>query len=265
MTRPFSTTSRFAICLALAIGCFSLYTSGQSSESRPQSVREGPAISVTPSRSGAPFTRIALQATGFAASNITAKDLLKFAYGVRPYALVGAPDWLATAKFDVQVIESQADTSSLSPAAIQDHRKLLVRTVLGAAFQLRFHTVNTPVLGYSLIQDGSGMRIAAHDPLTWSAGRILNNNGQIDMTALPISSFADELSDIMGVPIVDHTGLTGNYDLSLSWDKNRTAGDESLKYAGLASALRAQLGLQLVPEQQNVDKFVVDNIADPEK
>src|SRR5260370_171345 len=108
MSRHFSTTNNFAICLALAI-FFSLYASGQSSGSRPPSVGEVPTISVTPSRSGAPFTRIALQTTGFAASNITAKELLKFAYGTRPYALIGAPDWLATAKFDVQVIESQAN------------------------------------------------------------------------------------------------------------------------------------------------------------
>lgn len=263
MTLHFSTANSFAIRLALAICCFSLYASGQSSRSRPLSVREVPTISVTPSRSGAAFTRIALQASGFAASNITAKELLKFAYGTRPYALVGAPDWLATAKFDVQVIESQPNASSPSPDALREHRKLLVRMVLAEAFQLRFHTVNTLVSGYSLIQDGNGVRIATHDPLTWSAGRILNNNSQIDMTALPISAFADELSDIMGLPVVDRTGLTGNYDVSLSWDKNRTAGDESLKYAGLASALRAQLGLELVPDQQNVDRFVIDNIATP--
>lgn len=258
MSRHFSTTNNFAICLVLAI-CFSLYASGQSSVLRRPSVEEVPTISVTPSRSGAPFTRIALQTSGFAASNITAKELLKFAYGTRPYALIGAPDWLSTAKFDVQVIESQAHTSSRSPAEVREHRKLLVRTVLAEAFQLRFHTVNTLISGYTLIQDSGGARIAAHDPLTWSAGRIVNHNGQIDMTALPISSFADELSDIMGLPVVDRTGLTGNYDLSLSWDKNRTVGDEP----SLASVLRAQLGLELVPEQQNVDRFVIDNIAGP--
>ena len=263
MTSHFSTANRFAIRLALAICCFSLYANGQSSGSRPLFVREVPTISVTPSRSGASFTRIALQATGFAASNITAKELLKFAYGTRPYALVSAPDWLATAKFDLQVIEAQADTSSLSPDALREHRKLLVRTVLAEAFHLRFHTVNTFVSGYSLIQDSSGVRIAAHDPLTWSTGRMLNSNGEIDMTALAIGSLADELSDTMGLPVVDRTGLIGIYDVSLSWDKNRTAGDESFKYSGLTSALRAQLGLELVPEQQNVDKFVIDNIAAP--
>lgn len=261
MPQHFPTANSFAIRLALAICCVSLCASGQSSGPSPLSVREVPTISVTPNRSGAEFTRIALQATGFAASNVTAKELLKFAYGTRPYALVGAPDWLATAKFDVQVIEPQANTSFRSAAEIQEHRKLLVRTVLAEAFQLRFHTANTPVALYLLIKDSSGVRIATHDPLSWSAGRILKNHGQIDITALPISSLADELSDTKGVPVVDGTGFTGNYDLSLAWDKNSTA--ESLKYAGLASALREQLGLELVPEQQNVERFVIDNIAVP--
>jgi hypothetical protein len=37
---------------------------------------------------------------------------------------------LTTAKFDVEVVEPQANISSLSPAEIQEHRKVLVRTVL---------------------------------------------------------------------------------------------------------------------------------------
>lgn len=263
MTRHFSTANRFRIRFAFAICCFAVYASAQGSGSGALSVTEVPAISVTPSRSGGTFTRIALQATGFSASNITAKELLKFAYGTEPYALSGAPNWLATSKFDVQVSESQAKTSSLSPVAIQEHRKLLVRAVLAEAFQLKFHTLKTLVAGYSLVQDSSGVRIAAHDPLTWSEGRITNHNGQIDMTALPISSFAEELSDIMGAPVADHTGMVGSYDVSLTWNKNRTAQDESLTYAGLASALHTQLGLELVREQQNVDRFVIDNIAAP--
>lgn len=263
MTRHFSIANSSGIRLAFAICCFSLYLSAQGSGSGALSVTEVPTITVTPSRSGGPFTRIALQTTGFAASNITAKELLKFAYGTEPYALVGAPNWLATAKFDVQVTESQAKTSSLSPAAIREHRKLLARAVLAEAFQLKFHTVNKLVAGYSLIQDSSGVRIAAHDPLTWSEGRITNDNGQIDMTALPISSFAEELSDIIGLPVVDHTGLTGNYDASLSWNKNHTAEDQSLRYASLASALRTQLGLELMLAQQNIETFVIDTIATP--
>lgn len=262
MAQHFSIPKRFAILLAFAACCFSLYASGQSSGSRPQSLTtEVPTVIVTPNRSGGQFTTIALQETGFGASDITAEELLRFAYGTEPYTLVGAPNWLFTAKFDVQVIESQ----ETSPAAIEDHRKVLVRFVLAKAFQLRFHTANTLVDGFSLIQDSGDVRITAHDPLTWSAsaGRITSNNGQIDMTVLPISSFAEELSDIMGQPVVDRTGLTGNYDVSLTWNSNGAAEDKSLTYADLASALRGQLGLELVPQKQNVDKFIIDNIAPP--
>jgi uncharacterized protein (TIGR03435 family) len=263
MTRHFSTANSFATRLALAICWVSLCASGQSSGSSSLSLREVPSISVTPNRSGAKFTQIALQRSGFAASNVTAEELLNFAYGVSPYALDGAPDWLATDKFDVQVVESQGNPSLLSPADIQEHRKVLVRTLLAEAFKLRFHTVNTLVAGYSLTKDSRGVRIAIHDPLTWSSGRILNNKGQIDITALPISSLARELSETMGVPVADRTGLAGNYDVSLSWDKNSPAGDGPLKYGPLASALREQLGLELVPEQQNLERFVIDNIAGP--
>jgi uncharacterized protein (TIGR03435 family) len=261
MTQHLATLNRFAIRLTLIICCISIFAGAQSSELTAVSLKGVPGISVTPNRSGARFTRIALQSAGFSASNVTVKELLDYAYGIKPYALVGAPDWLATARFDVQVTESQAETAAFSPAQIQEHRKLLVRLVLANAFQLKFHTVHTVVAGYSLIPDSSGVRIAMHDPQSWSTGRITNNNGQIDMTALPISSLADQLSEAMGAPVVDRTRLTGNYDASLWWDKNSTADNASETYAALASAVRDQLGLSLVPGDQEVEKFVIDKIA----
>ena len=261
MKQHFPTVNSVAILLALAIGGISMSAKAQSPGSNVVSPRGDLTISVTPSRSGARFTRIALQTSGFAASNVTANELLKFAYGTKPYSLAGAPDWFATAKFDVQVIEPQADTASFSPTEIQEHRKLLVRTVLASAFQLKFHTVHTVVAGYSLVAGSTGAGITKHDSPDWSSARISNNDGHIEMTALPVSRFADELSDALGAPVVDRTGLSGTYDVSLWWDKSHSAGDAAGTYSVLASAMREQLGLELVPEQQDLERFVIDSIV----
>ena len=259
MIRQLPTMKKF-VRLMLVFCCLSMCAKAQSSGSNTASRKDVPVIRVTPNRSSDRVTRIALRTAGFSASNITAEKLLRFAYGTKSYALVGIPDWFATERFDVDVTESGADSSSAGPINIQEHRKLLARTVLANAFQLKFHTERTSIAGYALTVDSTGARIATHDPLAWAPGRIENNNGRIEMTALPISSFADELSDAIGGPVLDHTGLKENYDLSLSWTPTQ---DACQRRAALVSAVRERLGLNLVPGPQNVEKFVIDGINLP--
>jgi uncharacterized protein (TIGR03435 family) len=221
-------------------------------------------MSVTPSSSaGASFTQIALQSSGFQATNITAKDLIAYAYGVKTYSLVDAPQWITTARFDVQATEPQPEMGLRSPGELQEHRRAVVQSILDRAFHLKFHKVSKSVVGYALITSNSGPRVTQHDSLTYAASRITNNKGRIDMTALPLGSLADELSEILGVRVVDQTSLTGNYDLSLSWNKRRTDENPALLTETLSSALLDQLGLTLVTQEVNEESFVFDNIKVP--
>jgi len=64
----------------------------------------------------------------------------------------------------------------------------------------------------------------------------------------PISDLDGIIQDYLGVPVVDQTGLTGNYDIHLKGDST----DEGFK-----RALLDQLGLQLAPANMSVDMLVV--------
>jgi uncharacterized protein (TIGR03435 family) len=56
-------------------------------------------------------------------------------------------------------------------------------------------------------------------------------------------------------PILDQTGLTGNYDVSLEVASNT---DRAAEMDAIASALPAQLGLELVPSRQALELLVVE-------
>jgi bla regulator protein BlaR1 len=71
--------------------------------------------------------------------------------------------------------------------------------------------------------------------------------------------------EIGGRLIVDRTGLTGHYEITLDWQRDMgatTATDESGP-PSLLTALREQLGLRLVETKGSVEVIVIDHIDRP--
>jgi len=69
-----------------------------------------------------------------------------------------------------------------------------------------------------------------------------------------MSSVIKNLQGYFGKPILDKTGLTGNYDVSMEVVSN---GGDSESDA-IARALATQLGLDLVSSQEAVEMLVVE-------
>jgi uncharacterized protein (TIGR03435 family) len=70
-----------------------------------------------------------------------------------------------------------------------------------------------------------------------------------------ISTLLNILTLMGNGPGLDKTGLTGEYDFSLSWDDN--AGPD------VSTALREQLGLRIDKVKVPVSTFVVDSAQKP--
>jgi len=64
-------------------------------------------------------------------------------------------------------------------------------------------------------------------------------------------------------PVVDATGLTGKYDIKLTWSPaadNPQAGKEAPEGQSMLEALESQLGLKIRPAKANVEMLIVDRI-----
>jgi uncharacterized protein (TIGR03435 family) len=72
----------------------------------------------------------------------------------------------------------------------------------------------------------------------------------------PMSALAQALHSVTGRPIVDRTGLAGNYDFTLEYDRE-VPGDDG-PHLSLFDAVRQQLGLKLVDAKAAFDVVVVD-------
>ena len=78
----------------------------------------------------------------------------------------------------------------------------------------------------------------------------------VDMPALAI-----ELTEYTDRPVVDQTGLKGNFNLSLKWSPDASAADAN--FPSTFTAVREQLGLKLERTKGPVDVLVIDRVEMP--
>ena len=110
----------------------------------------------------------------------------------------------------------------------------------------RIETIDTNVLLLKVkFQNAPGL-VASTSQL----GGMSSSGKTFQCEGLTISTVAGFLESTFGVPVIDQTGLTGAFDITLKWRD-----DNDLK-----QVLASKLGLELVPGQAPVQMLVVDKV-----
>jgi len=283
--RPHSRKSFFIAVTAtasLAIGL--LYTPASPAQTSTASQPLSYVSSVKPNNALDARTFSEYSAGGrLTATAVTVGYLLRIAYRIQPYQLVGAPAWISTKRYDI------AAKVEDNPAPSQ---QVLLRALLKDRFQLAIHeeTREQPVfalvlarsdgkLGPQLIKsdfDCAAYFAGPHDPPV--PGRTPNCATRIGMgslygKAIPIAQLATSLAPLVNRFTVDRTGLTGGFDVELTWTPDQlppaNAGNAPPGPApdpsgpSIFAALQEQLGLKLISEKAPVAVLVVDHLAEP--
>ncbi len=74
-------------------------------------------------------------------------------------------------------------------------------------------------------------------------------DGEMSFVNYPMSHLAVDLQRTLDIPVEDGTGLTGNYDITMKWDRKDPD--------GLKQSLLDKLGLELVSTNMPIDMLVV--------
>ena len=89
-------------------------------------------------------------------------------------------------------------------------------------------------------------------------------------TKTAMKDFTETLANQLGKPVSDSTGLSGKYDVTMSWNPangGRTGpsapatapvNDESEFGVTIESAVQSQLGLKLEPKKGMIETMVID-------
>ncbi len=82
----------------------------------------------------------------------------------------------------------------------------------------------------------------------WKAGHFYCENGRL-------SNLTWFLENYFEFPVVDKTGLTGRFDISIKWQERD---EQHRNPAALKKVLLEKLGLELVPDREEIEMLVVE-------
>ncbi|HTV09840.1 MAG TPA: TIGR03435 family protein [Candidatus Aquilonibacter sp.] len=202
---------------------------------------------------------------GYVAQNFPVRLMIALMYKIPLRQVDGGPEWMNTARFDV---EARSD----GPHSIDDLHTMY-QNLLVDRFGLRFHHDIREGNIYALTVDPSGLKMTPNISPENDKIPVNGPPAHVTGTRVPmiyLTWFLSQLVQADGRPVVDETGLKGNYDFTLSYrpilppDAPPDAlSPEDRDLPTLFDALRTQLGLRLTATRGPVDHFVIDHIEKP--
>ena len=228
----------------------------------------------------------------FHAVNYPIFAFIAFAYRItgdqEQYLRTHLPDWVLNERFNLEARAAGNPT--------KDEFRLMMRALLAdrCKLSIRHETRQAPIVAMVLTKAGqTGPRLRAHpaekvcstvpdwDKQEFDDGfpllcggvlRLPHGTGRISKfgaSNISLTFLANQLS-IMGQlvrPVVDQTGLSGNFDFTLEWSPESaappTAAAELLPGPPFKDAVAQQLGLKLVSQTGPADFLIVDHIERP--
>jgi uncharacterized protein (TIGR03435 family) len=177
-------------------------------------------------------------------------------------------------------------TARLDPAATEEQVRLMLRALLTERLKVTARRESRDVPGYALVVAKNGPKMKQADALGnpppmpedknsrvhYAKGRIFTHIPEQGVFAalgggVPISQLADELSKDLKTPVVDRTGLTGNYYFELKFQQPdaqlSATSNEFTPAADISSALPDQLGLKLEKQKVSVEFLLVEHFETP--
>lgn len=221
--------------------------------------------------------------------DVSLVTLLRIAYGVMAFQ-VDAPGSVRGGSFDI--------AARVQPGASREQFRVVVQGFLAERFHLTLHWETREIPVYDLIVGKGGPRLKEslnrdeEDTLAGALGaKVMVANPKLGEDGYPVlppsfsgvetieapggagharlqylhrtmEDLADTLTARLDRPVVDKTGLTGFYDISLYWERHPVRGDPALVEVGpsLEAAVRTQLGLALVRGRSDFRIIVVDHV-----
>ncbi len=165
----------------------------------------------------------------------------------------GAPRWI-----DLETYDIDAKTGAAADIAPEQLPPLMLK-LLEERFQFKFHRETKEAAIYSLTvaKDGPKLKQYAGSSESSMSTNAQGTKMRMKATKMSMASLAAALKRQTGRPVEDHTGLRGEFDFELEWDRDETQNSPT---PSLFAALQEQLGLKLSAARGSVEVLAIDRV-----
>src|SRR6185437_5342826 len=168
---------------------------------------------IKPSRPDEHGPRFDFRGHRFSVVHASLSDLIKFSYGLQQSQIAKAQDWVNSASYDISAVPDGEGEPSIR------QWESLVKQLMADRFQLKFHFEKReqPVYVLTVARTGPKLMKSVSAPGA-SGGMGFGPPGNFGATNQTMMDIANALGQgVLNRPVVDQTGLTGKFDLRLTW------------------------------------------------
>jgi uncharacterized protein (TIGR03435 family) len=184
---------------------------------------------------------------GLRGRNLRLFELIMSAWHLNRDQIIGSTGWMETAGWDIEARFPEGASSKQAPQMMQ--------AMLADRFRLVTHreTRTLPVYVLSVVKGGAKLQQGD------GAGRMSAGPRLIRYSSGTMSELAGQLSSYLGREVIDRTGLTGQYAISLSFAPVDPGDAEQDSAPSIFQALQEQAGLKLESTKGPVEVLVIDH------
>jgi bla regulator protein blaR1 len=201
----------------------------------------------------------------FIGTNVSVKQLIMQSYRLQDFQVLGGPDWVNTAAFDIQARAAEgAVPKSTEPFDINkpDTLALMVQSLLEERFQLKVRHEAREMSVYILSVGKDGAKLKAPAAETGSTNtNVSNGKTHVVGKGSPVGTLAQIIGRQLRRPVIDKTNLTGPFDFELDWVNPNAPTDEV--GPSVFTALQEQVGLKLESAKAPVEVLMIESIQKP--
>jgi uncharacterized protein (TIGR03435 family) len=206
--------------------------------------------------------------------NVTPRSLIRAAYGIKEEYISGGPGWVGSDEYDVEGKVLVPDGSTMLPLSRAQISRMM-QAMLTDRFKLVVHTEVKVLPVYELTVAKGGPKLKEAVPgNTYAdglkgpdgrsgAGMMMLMDGKFTGQAIALSGLVDTLSLELHRTVVDKTGLSGKYDITIELPREEGAAETDGSSPTLSTIVEDQLGLKLSSAKGPVKTLVIDHIERP--
>jgi uncharacterized protein (TIGR03435 family) len=202
------------------------------------------------------------------------KDLLSNTFGMRGSLILNLPKWAEADHFDIQA-KVLSDDANYIQHMTRAQRREIFQHLMAERFGVVTHTETRVLPVYELAKSGRGPQLVENPPPPSpekpeaikpghnGRGNTSVLGSSLDATGVRIGDLCANLARILDRSVVDKTGLTSFYNVTLTWKDERSDQNDDNTAPSLFTAIQEQLGLKLTPAKGPVEVLVVDQASPP--